>query len=147
MTDAILASLQAGYQWQLSLLAAACILVLSFVAKQLFKSALDDDRERWELASPMSHVGPDAPPMFLLHGTNDTVVPVQQARSFAAMLQAASLNPVVYAEMPRAQHAFDGLPSIRAHHTVHAVERFLAVIRSEHGGPTPAQAVDGETVS
>jgi len=36
MTDAILASLQAGYQWQLSLLAAACILVLSFVAKQLF---------------------------------------------------------------------------------------------------------------
>jgi acetyl esterase/lipase len=118
-----------------------------FVAKQLFKSALDDDRERWELASPMSHVGPDAPPIFLLHGTNDTVVPVQQARSFAAMLQAASLNPVVYAELPRAQHAFDGLPSIRAHHTVHAVERFLAVIRSEHGGPTPAEAVDGETVS
>jgi acetyl esterase/lipase len=118
-----------------------------FVAKQLFKSALDDDRDRWELASPMSHVGPDAPPMFLLHGTNDTIVPVGQARSFARMLQEASLNPVVYAELPRAQHAFDALPSIRAHHTVHAVERFLAVVRSEHGGATPAEAVGSEAVS
>ena len=113
-----------------------------FVAKQLFRSAIDDDRERWDLASPMSHVRPDAPPFFLLHGTNDTVVPCAQGRSFAQMLKAASLQPVVWAELPRAQHAFDSLPSIRAHHTVHAVERFLAVVRSEHGGPTPAEAVD-----
>jgi acetyl esterase/lipase len=113
-----------------------------FVAKQLFKSALDEDRERWELASPMSHVRPDAPPFFLLHGINDTVVPCAQGRSFAQMLKAASLQPVVWAELPRAQHAFDGLPSVRAHHTAHAVERFLAVIRSEHGGRTPAEAVD-----
>jgi hypothetical protein len=48
---------------------------------------------------------------------------------------------VVYAELPRAQHAFESLPSVRAHHTVHAVERFLAVVRSRHGGPTPAAAV------
>ena len=45
-------------------------------------------------------------------------------------------------ELPRAQHAFDLLPSIRAHHASHAVERFLAVIRSEQGGATPAEAVD-----
>jgi acetyl esterase/lipase len=113
-----------------------------FVAKQLFKSALDDDRERWDMASPMSHVSADAPPFFLLHGTNDTVVPIRQARSFAAMLKAASLQPVVWAEMPRAQHAFDALPSVRTHHTVHAVERFLAIVRSEQGGITPAAAVD-----
>jgi acetyl esterase/lipase len=118
-----------------------------FVAKQLFKSALDDDRERWELASPMSHVGPDAPPIFLLHGTNDTVVPVEQGRAFARMLGETSRQPVAFAELPRAQHAFDALPSVRTYHTVRAVERFLAVIRSEHGGPTPAEAVDGETVS
>jgi hypothetical protein len=57
------------------------------------------------------------------------------------MLRPVSRQPVVYAELPRAQHAFESLPSVRAHHTVHAVERFLAVVRSRHGGPTPAAAV------
>jgi hypothetical protein len=47
----------------------------------------------------------------------------------------------VYGELPLAQHAFDVFPSVRAHHTVHAVERFLAVVRSERGGQTPAEAV------
>jgi acetyl esterase/lipase len=115
-----------------------------FAARTLFRSTLDDDRERWEQASPLSHVGPQAPPMFVLHGTNDTVVPVGQARSFVGELRASSLQPVVYAELPRAQHAFDVFPSVRAHHTVHAVERFLAVARSAHGGATPAEAVDSQ---
>jgi hypothetical protein len=52
---------------------------------------------------------------------------------------------VVYAELPGAQHAFEIFPSVRTHHTVHAVERFLAVVRSEHGGQTPAEAVNSTT--
>ena len=89
-----------------------------FVAKQLFRSAIDDDRERWDLASPISHVGPDAPPFFLLHGTNDTVVPVRQARSFADDAQGGVAAAGRVRGAARAQHAFDSLPSIRAHHTV-----------------------------
>ena len=54
-------------------------------------------------------------------------------------------QPVVYAELPGAQHAFDIFPSVRTHATVHAVERFLAVVRSEQGGPTPAEAVNATT--
>jgi hypothetical protein len=46
---------------------------------------------------------------------------------------------VVYAELPRAQHAFDVLPSVRVHHTVHAVERFLAVVRSGASQPPDAR--------
>ena len=38
-------------------------------------------------------------------------------------------------------------PSVRTHATVHAVERFLAVVRSEQGGQTPAEAVDEATVA
>jgi acetyl esterase/lipase len=107
---------------------------------------LAEDPESYDLASPMSHVRPDAPPFFVLHGTNDTVVPVEQARSFAGLLRSASLQPVVYGELPRAQHAFDVFPSVRTHQTVHAVERFLAVVRSEHGGATPAEAVTSDRV-
>jgi acetyl esterase/lipase len=118
----------------------------SLLTRSVFKTTLADDRPSWDLASPMSHVGPDAPPFFVLHGTNDTVVPVEQARSFSGMLAAMSRQPVAYAELPRAQHAFDVLPSVRVHHTVHAVERYLAVVRSRHGGATPAESVDAEPV-
>ena len=68
------------------------------------------------------------------------------ARSFVARLRSSSQQPVVYAELPRAQHAFDVLPSVRAHRTVHAIERFLAVVRSERGGQTPAEAVESDRV-
>ena len=114
------------------------------LAKTVFKTSQADDRAAWDLASPMSHVGPDAPPFFVLHGANDTVVPVEQARAFVDRLRDVSGQPVAYAELPRAQHAFDVLPSVRAHHAVRAVERFLAVVRSERGGATPAEAVGAE---
>jgi acetyl esterase/lipase len=112
-----------------------------FLEKRVFKSLVADDRPRWEQASTISHVGSDAPPFFVLHGTNDSLVPVEQARTFVDELRKTSGHPVVYAELPLAQHAFDILPSVRAAHTARAVERFLAVVRSEHGGPTPAEAV------
>ena len=114
-----------------------------FLGQRVFKSTLAEDRERWEQASTISHVGSHAPPFFVLHGTNDSLVPVEQARTFVDELRKESTQPVVYAELPGAQHAFEIFPSVRTHHTVHAVERFLAVVRSEHGGQTPAEAVDG----
>ena len=103
-----------------------------FVAKYVFKSRLEADRARWEQASTISHVGPHAPPFFVLHGTNDSIVPVEQARTFVDELRKESSEPVVYAELPGAQHAFEVFPSVRSHASVHAVERFLAVVRSEH---------------
>ena len=60
------------------------------LARSVFKTSLDDDRARWELASPVSHVGPEAPPFFVLHGTNDTVVPVEAARDFVGRLRPAA---------------------------------------------------------
>ena len=63
------------------------------------------------------------------------------------MLREESKAPVAYAELPGAQHAFDIFPSVRANAASHAVERFLAVIRSEQGGETPAEAVDEDTVA
>jgi acetyl esterase/lipase len=113
-----------------------------FLSRFLFKSKMADDYERWEQASTISHVGPHAPPFFVLHGTNDSLVPVEQARTFVDELRKVSTQPVVYAELPGAQHAFEIFPSVRANAASHAVERFLAVVRSEHGGDTPAESVN-----
>jgi acetyl esterase/lipase len=115
-----------------------------FLAERVFKSTLADDRARWVQASPISHVGPHPPPFFVLHGTNDSLVPLEQPRAFVDALRKSSQQPVVYAELPGAQHAFDTLPSVRTHATIHAVEHFLAVVRSASGGPTPAEAINAK---
>ena len=103
---------------------------IDFLADKVLKSRLDDDRERWDQASPMSRVRADAPPMFVVHGTNDSLLPVEQARTFAELLRKESTRPVVYAELPRAQHAFDAFGSLRTLYTVRAVDRFLASVLS-----------------
>jgi acetyl esterase/lipase len=102
-----------------------------FLERFLFKTRLAEDRDRWERASPIHRVREDAPPFFVIHGTNDSLAPIEQARRFVEQLRMHSANSVVFAELPRAQHAFDIYSSIRATHTVHAVERFLDVIYGE----------------
>jgi acetyl esterase/lipase len=56
------------------------------------------------------------------------LIPVEQARAFTARLREVSGQPVAYAEMPFAQHAFDIFGSARAAHAAVAVEQFLAEI-------------------
>ena len=92
----------------------------------------------------MYQVHPQAPPMFVLHGTNDSLVPVEQARLFVDRLRATSKAPVAYAELPLAQHAFDFFGSVRAAATAQAVERFLGVVYGrdhENVDPTQPDAV------
>ena len=56
--------------------------------------------------------------------------PVDNARHFADKLRSVSTNPVVYAELPGAQHAFDLFPSLRFEMVVDAIEAFAAWVRS-----------------
>jgi acetyl esterase/lipase len=103
----------------------------ALLEKRVFQHVLDDERRpTWEAASPMGAIRPDAPPFFVIHGTNDSLVPVEQARAFAEMLRKESTQSVAYAELPRAQHAFDVFWSPRTWAAVHAVERFLGVVRA-----------------
>jgi acetyl esterase/lipase len=83
-----------------------------------------------DASSPLAHVRPDAPPFFIAHGDHDTVAPVEVARYFAGKLGNVSTNPVVYAELPGAQHAFDLFGSLRFEMVVDAIEAFAAWVRS-----------------
>jgi acetyl esterase/lipase len=96
------------------------------LARHVMKERHDAAREAYERASPMSRVHPGAPPFFVVHGDRDTLVPVAEARRFVELLRAAGPAPVVYAEIPGAQHAFEIFPSLRTTFVVHGVERFLA---------------------
>jgi acetyl esterase/lipase len=83
-----------------------------------------------DTSSPLAHVRPDAPPFFIAHGDHDTVAPVEVARRFAGTLSGVSTNPVVYAELPGAQHAFDLFGSLRFEMVVDAIDAFTAWARS-----------------
>ncbi|GEC08580.1 hypothetical protein SSP24_62350 [Streptomyces spinoverrucosus] len=70
----------------------------------------------------------------MAHGDNDTVVLVEGARHFADKLVHVSSHPVVYVELPGAQHAFDLFHSLRFETVVNAVEVFAAWVRSTQAG-------------
>ncbi len=81
--------------------------------------------EDYRAASPMYRIAPDAPPFLVVHGTNDSLVPIAEARAFVNKLRDTAKNPVVYAEIAGAQHAFDVFPSLRSAGVVRGVARFL----------------------
>ncbi len=112
--------------------------VLKFLAERVFKVSAEDNPQMWQEASPVSWPAAQAPPMMVVHGTNDSLAPVDMARRLAARLRAESPSPFVYAELPRTQHAFDAFASLRTLYTVRAVERFLAFVRA--GCPVPDRA-------
>jgi acetyl esterase/lipase len=79
----------------------------------------------YRAASPLFRITADAPPFLVVHGSNDTVVPVAEARAFVDRLRDTAKNPVAYAEITGAQHAFDVFPSLRSAGVVRGVARFL----------------------
>jgi acetyl esterase/lipase len=76
-------------------------------------------------STPLAYDAADAPPIWLAHGDHDTDVDVESARSLARHLRAGSAQPVVYAELPGAQHAFDLCRSVRFEAVLDGVETFL----------------------
>ncbi len=109
--------------------------LVELIARRVMKVSPSDQPELFRRASPDQRVTASAPPMFVLHGVNDTLVPLAVARYFVDRLRQDSQQPVAYVELPRAQHAFDVLASIRCRHTTMGVVRFLDGIRQRRLDP------------
>lgn len=61
-------------------------------ASRLVGGPLPELREAALAASPLTHVSPDDPPMLILHGTHDAVIPSEQAVRFDRALAAAGVD-------------------------------------------------------
>jgi acetyl esterase/lipase len=111
----------------------------------VMKAFVADEPERFVEASPVHHINADAPPFLVVHGDNDTLAPVEDARAFVAALRAVSHEPVAYAEMQGAQHAFEIFPSYRTARVIEGVERFLSTIwERRHQDAAPEAVVESE---
>jgi dipeptidyl aminopeptidase/acylaminoacyl peptidase len=96
-----------------------------FLERTVFKKKLAAEPEAFAAASPIRRVRRDAPAFMVVHGTHDSFAPVHEARAFVAALRAMSREPVVYLELPGAQHAFEVFHSIRTEIVIAGVARFL----------------------
>lgn len=103
-----------------------------FLGPRVFGKDPRTDLDEFVRASPLAHVSEHTPDFFVIHGRNDTLAPVKQARALVAALREKSDAMVTYAELPGAQHAFDVFSSARSQHTIAAVQRWLQWHRATH---------------
>ena len=107
---------------------------MGILQKWIVKKRFATDEQVFVDASPLKRIHAGAPPFFVLHGADDTLIPVIEGREFAAALRETSTAPVAYAEIPHAQHAFDFFGSAHGHYTAAAIGRFLEWVRAGKAG-------------
>ncbi len=99
---------------------------------QVMKTRIAEHPEIFEAASPLHRLRADAPPFLVLHGRNDTLVPVVVARTFVGLFRGVSTAPVAYVELPFAQHGYDTPASPRTTATLRGIAAFLNAVHVEH---------------
>lgn len=99
---------------------------------QVMKLRIAEHPDVFEAASPLHRLRADAPPFLVLHGRNDTLVPVVVARTFVGLFRGVSTAPVAYIELPFAQHGYDTPASPRTTATLRGIAAFLEAVRAEH---------------
>jgi acetyl esterase/lipase len=98
--------------------------------KLVMTTSLRDDPDGWRVASPLWRIGEHAPPMFVIQGRLDVLVWREDTRAFVTELRTRATAPVVFVEVPGAQHAFEVFNSVRCREAVDAIARFLAAVES-----------------
>ncbi len=108
----------------------------------VMKTTLAESPEAYRRASPVDRISGEVPPFFVIQGARDTLVPVEEARHFVEALNANRSSPVIYAEIPGAQHAFELCSTPRAQAAVDGIERFLAFLHSRYLALREQEPVD-----
>jgi len=98
---------------------------VDFLETVVVKRKIDRHPEIFRKASPIAQVHPDAPPFLVIHGTGDSVIPVDQACSFVERLRSVSRSVVSYVELPGAGHGFDLTDGGRTGSVATAIGLFL----------------------
>ncbi len=98
---------------------------VEFLERVVVKRRIARHPEVFRAASPMARVHRNAPPFLVIHGSRDSVIPVEQARSFVDRMRAVSHSMVGYLELPGAGHGYDLIDGERAGAAAHATSLFL----------------------
>jgi len=105
---------------------------VDFLERVVVRKRLARHRDVFRKASPIARVRADAPPFLVVHGSGDTVIPVDQARAFVQRLKAVSRSTVGYLELPGASHGFDMVDGSRTGSAATVIGLFLNEIHRAH---------------
>jgi acetyl esterase/lipase len=87
-------------------------------------------------SSPFDYAERGSAPLLLVHGDRDTLTSPERARQLADSARKASTEPVVFVELPGAEHSFDLLASIRFEAVIDGIEAFTAATAAGRRGQT-----------
>lgn len=87
---------------------------VEFLERVVVRKSIARHPEVFRAASPIARVHRNAPPFLVIHGSKDSVIPVEQARSFVERLRTVSHSTVGYLELPGAGHGYDLIDGERA---------------------------------
>jgi acetyl esterase/lipase len=83
------------------------------------------DDALWDRASPIAQVRGDAPPMLVIHGRQDCLLPAEEAAAFVVAQRGAG-GEVDHVELSGGQHAFDVFESALTAGHVRAARHWLS---------------------
>lgn len=94
------------------------------IRDEVMLARVADAPDRYDDLSPLVRVSADSPPMLIVHGERDTLVPIGEAEQFVAALEARA-RPVEFVRVTGAEHAFDAVSSPVARTTAAAIRDWL----------------------
>ncbi len=103
-----------------------------FLVDNVMPCGYEQDPGLWDEASPIARVHPDMPPLFVVHGTHDTVIPVQEAEHFVREARLVARAPVAFAPLYGAQHGYDMANSRWTHPTAEAILAFGELLFADY---------------
>ncbi len=92
--------------------------------REVMLASVDEAPDRYRAVSPIDQVDERSPPMLIVHGTHDTLVPVGEGTQFVDVLRRAG-RPVDFVPVYGAQHAFDALSSTTSRTTAAVIRDWL----------------------
>ena len=102
-----------------------------FLERKVLPGPRAAHEDLWRAMAPASYLragaGEVGPPFFVVHGTHDELIQIDEARWFVQRLRQGLGNEVLYAEVPNAHHGFDVPHSLRSDLSVEAFQRWLEV--------------------
>lgn len=94
------------------------------IRETVMRATVAEAPDRYRAVSPIDQDVATSPPFLVVHGTHDTLVPVEEGRQFVEVLRSAG-RPVDFVPVYGAQHAFDALSSTTSRTTAALIRDWL----------------------